>query len=142
LNKNEILSAIEKLLNDPEQNFVLSTLTADGYPDSRLMGNICDKSLQEIWFSCQTGTRKTDKIAANLKSSVYFTSDSITVWLYGEASVTRDEAIRHRVWNERMLRIYPNGADSPNLTIILFVPKKVRFRERPGDYLEFELQDI
>lgn len=139
LDKINILSTVQTLLNNPSQTFVLSTVTADGYPDSRLMGNICDKSLQEVVFTCQTGTRKTEEIAANAKSSVYFFTDAVSIWLYGEATVTRDEEVRKRIWNDRMLRIYSNGVDSPNLTVILFVPGRIRYREGRNDYVEFDL---
>jgi general stress protein 26 len=139
MNKEAAVSLAEKLMKNPDQNFVLSTLTTDGYPDSRLMGNICDKSVKEIYFTCRKGTRKIEEIEKNAKASVYFTSGDITVWIYGDATVTRDEAERKKIWNDRMLRIYSAGVDSPELTVIRFLPKKLRICERPRGYDEFEL---
>ncbi|HEY5466951.1 MAG TPA: pyridoxamine 5'-phosphate oxidase family protein [Clostridia bacterium] len=138
-NRDAILSKVESMLNAPEQTFVLSTLTEDGYPDAGLMGNICDKSLTEIYFTCQVGTRKTDEILKNPKSSVYFTADAVTVWLYGDATVTTEETVRRKIWNSRVLRIYPEGVDSPRLAVIRFVPGKLRFREKSVGYIEFDL---
>jgi general stress protein 26 len=101
---------------------------------------LCDKkTIKEIYFTCQTGSRKTDEMVKNSKSSVYFTSDLVTVWLYGDASVTRDEGVRKKIWNDNMLRIYTEGVDSPRLTIIRFVPKKIRIGEGMGGYGEFDL---
>ena len=140
MEKDTAISLIEKLMANPDQTFILSTLTDDGYPDSRLMGNICQKTIKEVYFTCQTGSRKTDEILNNPKSSVYFTIDhKTTVWLYGDASVTREEGVRKKVWNDRMLQIYSDGVDSPRLTVIRFVPKKVRISERMTPYFEFDL---
>ena len=140
MEKDAAISLIEKLMTNPEQTFILSTLTDDGYPDSRLMGNICQKSINEVYFTCQTGSRKTDELLNNPKSSVYFTVDNATtVWLYGDASVTREEGVRKKIWNDRMLRIYSDGVDSPRLTVIRFVPKKIRIREKMSAYVEFDL---
>jgi general stress protein 26 len=139
MNKEAAVSLAEKLMKNPDQNFVLSTLTTDGYPDSRLMGNICDKSVKEIYFTCRKGTRKIEEIEKNAKASVYFTSGDVTVWIYGDATVTRDEAERKKIWNDRMLRIYSAGVDSPELTVIRFLSKKLRICERPRGYDEFEL---
>ena len=139
MDKTTILTTVEKLLNKPDQTFILSTLTSDGYPDSRLMGNICEKSIEEVYFTCQTGSRKTIEIAQNAKCSVYFTCDTVTVWLYGEATVTTDADVRKKIWNDRMLRIYSAGVDSPNLTVIRFVPAKLRYREQMSGYIELDL---
>ncbi|NLZ92511.1 MAG: pyridoxamine 5'-phosphate oxidase family protein [Firmicutes bacterium] len=139
LDKEGIIALIEERLKEPKQQFVLSTLTADGYPDSRLMGNICDKTIDEVYFTCQTGSRKLEELDSNAKASVYFTFSGTTVWLYGNASYTRDEAIRKKIWNDRMLRIYPEGVDSPRLTVIKFETRKVRFSQKRNEYIEFEL---
>lgn len=139
MDKENALSKIEELLKKPEQTFVLSTLTDDGYPDSRIMGNICDKSIHEVYFTCRTGTRKTNEITKNPRASVYFTSDTITVWLYGDSSVTRDEGERKKIWNDKVLQLYSEGVDSPRLTVIRFVPKKVRILEKMSTYIEFDL---
>jgi general stress protein 26 len=139
MNKDAAVAIAEKLMKNPDQTFVLSTMTGDGFPDSRLMGNICGKTIKEIYFTCHTGTRKTDELVENPKSSVYFTAEEITVWVYGEATVTRDESERKKVWNERMLPIYPEGVDSPALTVIRFVPKRLRISEKYRGYDEFEL---
>lgn len=139
MDKHEILSTVERMLNDSDQLFVLSTLTQDGYPDSRIMGNLCDKSIHEIYFTCPTGTRKIDELAENPKASVYFNSGAVTVWLYGTATTTRDADARKKIWNDRVQSIYPEGVDSPRLNVVLFLPQKIRFRERTGEYIEFEL---
>ncbi len=137
--RKEIMTFIETQLNDPKQTFILSTLTADGYPDSRIMGNICDKSLDEVYFTCKKGTRKIEELAHNTRASVYFTFGEKTAWLYGEAVCTQDEKVRMQLWNDRMLPIYPNGAGSPELTIIKFTTKRIRFRSGRSDYVEFEV---
>ena len=137
--KDTIIAIIEKQFKHPEQQFVLSTMTADGFPDARLMGNICQKSMQEVYFTCQTGSRKTEEILHNSKSSVYFTFDGTTVWLYGHATVTRDESERSKIWNDRMLHIYKEGVDSPRLTVIKIVPTKIRFRAKTTNYIEIDL---
>ena len=139
MEKETVLAAAQKLLDDPSQLFILSTLTEDGYPDSRLMGNICEKTLKEVYFTCRTGTRKINQIKQNAMASVYFNKDNETVWLYGKATVTTEESIRRKIWNDRMLSIYPNGAESPNLVVIRFVPEKLRYRKNPEDYLELKL---
>ncbi len=120
--------------------FVLSTLTQDGFPDSRLMGNICEKSLAEVFFTCRTGTRKIEEMAENPKVSVYFTSGPVTVWLYGTATTTRDLNVRKKIWNDRMLSIYGEGVESPRLTVIRFLPQKIRFRGEAKEYIEFDLE--
>lgn len=139
MDKNEILSTVERLMNDPKQTFVLSTLTRDGYPDSRLMGNICEKTIREVYFTCRAGTRKIEEMVEDPKASVYFTSGPVTVWLYGTASATKDANARRKIWNDRMLSIYSEGVDSPQLTVICFLPQRIRFREKAGEYIEFEL---
>lgn len=141
MDKEYILSTVEKLLNNPEQLFILSTLTSEGYPDARLMGNICIKTIEEIYFTCQTGSRKIDELIENSKSSVHFTSDAVTVWLYGNATVTREESERRKIWNDKVLSIYHEGVDSPRLTVIQFVPKKIRFRKKTDSYVEFDLNN-
>ena len=139
MDKESIIKLIEERFKEPKQQFVLSTLTVDGYPDSRLMGNVCDKTIDEVYFTCQTGSRKLEELQNDAKASVYFTFAGTTVWLYGNASFTRDEAVRKKIWNERLLRIYPEGIDSPRLTVIRFATKKVRFSNKRNEYIEFDL---
>ncbi len=139
MEKSDILALAQRMLDDPKQTFILGTLTEDGYPDARLMGNICGKTLSEVYFTCPTGTRKIDELSGNPKSCLYFTSGEGTVWLYGEATATRDPAVRERVWDERMRGIYPEGPESPRLVIIRFVPERLRYRDRTSGYAEFDL---
>ena len=138
MNQTEILHEIDTLMENPEQIFILSTLTADGYPDSRLMGNICRKTAGEMIFTCQTGTRKIEELQHNEKASVYFTSGDVTVWMYGTAAATRDEETRKRIWDDRMFRVY-EGPDSPRLTVIVLRTKRIRYRKGKDAYIEFDL---
>ncbi len=138
MDKTEILHEIDTLMENPEQLFVLSTLTADGYPDSRIMGNICNKTVDEMFFTCQTGTRKIEELQHNEKASVYFTSGGVTVWMYGTATTTRDEETRKRIWDDRMLQIY-EGPESPRLTVIELKLKRLRYRKGRDTYIEFDL---
>lgn len=139
MTKEDAIAAIEARFSDDGQQFILATLTDDGYPDARIMGNICEKTMQEVYFTCRAGTRKIGELIKNPKSSVYFTKDGQTFWLYGEASVTKDESVRRHIWNDRMLPIYSEGPDSPLLTVIRFIPKKVRCLSRTDGYTEFSL---
>ena len=139
MDREALLCEMENRLKDPEQMFILSTLTSDGYPDARLMGNICGKTAREVFFTCRAGTRKIGEIAENPRSCVYFTCGDETFWLYGESSASAQRELRHGIWNERMRPVYPGGADSPDLTVIRFVPKKVRYRGKTGGYAEFSL---
>lgn len=139
MERDIILAKVDRLLKNPEQIFILSTLNDNGYPDARLMGNICGKTIHELYFSSRARTHKVGQIVQSSKSSVYFNAGNIIVWLYGDAFVTADESIRKRVWNNRMLLFYPDGVNSPELRIIRFVPQKIRYCENIGEYIEFDL---
>lgn len=140
MEEQEARSAMQRSFDDPEQLFILSTLAADGYPDARLMGNICAKTLRCVYFTCRAGTRKIGEIGRDPRACVTFASGSGTFWLYGDAGTTTAPEVRRQIWDERMRSIYPQGPDSPNLTVVRFIPKRARVLEAPGsDYLEFDL---
>ncbi|NLM21926.1 MAG: pyridoxamine 5'-phosphate oxidase family protein [Peptococcaceae bacterium] len=122
---------------------VLATIGENGFPSARTMRkNAMNKSLETIYFTTQTGSRKTKELAKNNKVSVHYYESGekghTCVFLEGEAQVTRDKSVREKLWTERSLRVYPEGVDDPRYTVIIVKPQKLRLA-MGKDSFEFSL---
>lgn len=141
MEKNEAIAKAEDLLKQVK-TIVLATQSEDGYPSPRIMmKNDKNTSVNTVYITTQTGSRKTKELEANSKTAVYYVAEdnSMNVWLTGEAIVTRDKEIREKLWTDYSPRVYPGGVDDPKYTVIVFTPKKLRVRTPGKEIFEYEL---
>ncbi|MCR4434848.1 MAG: pyridoxamine 5'-phosphate oxidase family protein [Clostridiales bacterium] len=139
MEKLQAIAKAEELISKV-RTLVLATQGLDGYPSARIMMNAGNKSINPVYFTCQTGSRKTQEIQKNNKASVYYVAEdnSVNVWLEGEAEVTRDKALREKLWQDYSPHVYPEGVDDPRYTVVVFTPRRLRV-SMAREVSEFEL---
>ena len=128
------------------QHAVLVTIDENGLPQPRtlwLPG--MDDDFTTYFVTCRK-MEKCQQIAANPKVCVFWTQAQEGqlgpgyVYLKGEASVTDDQALRYRFWNDELNQYFPGGKDDPDYVIIVIKPKELLVMDEmkyPLDKVEF-----
>jgi general stress protein 26 len=142
MEKEQAIAVAEGMLQRVP-TLVLATIGENGFPDARTMRkNAMNKTLDTIYFTTQTGSRKTAELAKNSKVCVHYYESgekgNTCICLEGEAEVTRDKSVREKLWTEASLRVYPEGVDDPRFTVIIVKPRKLRIASG-RDSFEFTL---
>ncbi len=117
----------------------LTTVDADGFPQTRAMFNLRNKerfpklallfkkqkSEFTIIFSTNTSSTKISDIARNPKVSVYYClpSESRGVMFGGEIEIVADTNLKKALWHEGWEWYYPGGFDDPDHSVIRLVPR-------------------
>ncbi|MHB9038094.1 MAG: pyridoxamine 5'-phosphate oxidase family protein [Armatimonadota bacterium] len=112
-------------------NAVFMTLDADGYPHPRTM---CTAGLDDdftVYFVTGKNLLKIKQIEANPKVCAFWSKgDGEAVgWDYalikGDASVSEDQALKNRFWNDDLRTYFPEGKEDPNYVVIVVKPKEL-----------------
>ena len=117
----------------------LTTIDSDGYPQTRAMFNLRNKSrfpnLIPIFedhhgdymmlFGTNTSSPKIDDLMNNPAVSVYFCDPTTSrgVMFGGDIEIVDDMTIKKGLWQEGWERYYLGGVDSPDYTVLRFFPK-------------------
>ena len=142
MEKAQAIATAEEILQRVS-TLVLATIGENGFPNARTMRkHAMNKSLETIYFTTETGSRKTKELTNNNKVCVHYYETGekghMCIFLEGEALVTRDKSVREKLWTETSLRRYPQGVDDPNYTVIIEKPQKLRLA-MGKDSFEFSL---
>jgi general stress protein 26 len=91
-----------------------------------------------FYFTTNTSSRKTARLAANPKACLYFYDASrfIGAMLIGTAAIVRDEASRAKVWRKGDELYYPQGINDPDYAVLKFTAHTLRYYSdlNPRDY--------
>lgn len=119
--KRTILSIIRTA-----ESVALSTIDSDGAPSTRAMLNLPDNTLEEIWFTTNTSSRKVEQIKKNSQGSAYFCLPMKWkgVLLKGTLTVVESLETKHEIWRPNWSIYYPIGVEDPDFTLLRLQPKK------------------
>jgi general stress protein 26 len=132
---------IEKAVNG-----ILVTLDDNGFPHPRTMWTAGLDDDFTVYFVTGRSLLKCRQIAANPKTTVFWTQaegESIG-WSYafvkGHASITDDQALRDRFWNDVLKDYFPAGKTDPEYVVLVIKPKELMVMDShkyPLDRVEF-----
>lgn len=112
-----------------------ATVTEDGAPWARYLVGSVDGDLQ---FTCCTftGSRKVAHIKANPQVHILaggrgLENTETYIHLAGTAEITRDKAMRDKLWHDG-LKNYFDGPDDPNYTIVIVTPTRIEVMGMAG----------
>ncbi|HNS23021.1 MAG TPA: pyridoxamine 5'-phosphate oxidase family protein [Sedimentisphaerales bacterium] len=138
---NEIRQTCLKLISDAPVCY-LTTLNADGYPNTTALGNLrCATEFPALadfqgeygdgftfFMSTDMRSQKIARIRANPKASVYVCDPKQTVGLTlaGEVEIVENRQIKDRLWQKDWTMFFPSGPQGPEYGIIKLVPRMAR----------------
>ena len=112
----------------------LGYIDKDGRPAIRRVFCAWHKGIGGHLISTNTSSGHVGLLSESPEACLYF-ADSETfegVCLTGRAVPTREEALRHLLWNEGDEKYYPQGADDPDYTIIEFTADRAEYYRYDG----------
>lgn len=120
---------------------MLTTVEADGSLASRPMYALEMDASGAIWFFTDSRSSKVEHLeAANLA----FTDvdDSTYVSLAGHGEIVTDRGHIERLWSPFARPWFPDGPDSPNLTLLKFVPHSANYWDAPNSKMVRAVSDM
>jgi general stress protein 26 len=121
-------------LVDRAQISMFTTMTEDGRHVSRPM------ALQEVefdgdlWFFAYADSAKVREIEVHPEVNVSFSNDKHSEWtsISGTASVVHDQAKAAELWSAPLKAWFPDGLDTPGLTLIKVHATSAEYWESPS----------
>lgn len=77
-----------------------------------------------LWFLSSHDSHKNDELEANPAVRLYFQASKRSGFLYldGHATISRDQARIHELWNFALKTWFTQGEDDPRITVIRVTP--------------------
>ena len=154
MEEKELKQECLKLMETAEGAY-LSTIDSNGFPQTRMMGNLRNKEqcrISEELFAGHnedfliymlTGhsSDKMQQIRANSKVSVYFCNSAQfhTLLLVGNAEEIDDMDLKKRIWQDEWKIHWPGGPEDPEFIILNLLPKWAKGWYKEGPF-EFKLK--
>ncbi len=117
----------------------LSTVSGDGWPNSRIMVNLrnheyvsnypFDTDNFETIFISLENSEKIKEIEQNNKVNILYYAPLIktrSLLIYGTIEIIRDDELKKKYINNRLLDALPRAVDFESLVILKFNPSKVK----------------
>jgi general stress protein 26 len=110
---------------------MMTTVAEDGSMSSRPMAVQDEPFHGTLWFLTRSTSDKVDEIDQDRHVTLTFAEpkDSKYITLKGRASVDRDQAKIHELWNPMYKAWFPEGEDDPQIAVL-------RVDVSEGDYWE------
>ncbi|MHC4260333.1 MAG: pyridoxamine 5'-phosphate oxidase family protein [Planctomycetota bacterium] len=137
MEEKEVKQECLKLMETAEGAY-LSTIDSDGFPQTRMMGNLRNKEqcrISEELFAGHdedfliymlTGhsSDKMQQIRANSKVSVYFCNCAQfhTLLLVGNVEEINDPDLKKKMWQDEWKIHWPGGAEDPEFVLLKLLP--------------------
>ncbi len=137
------------------QDAYFSTVDGDGFPQTRVMGNLRNKEQCQIAEELFAGhdedfliymltghsSDKMQQIRANSKVCVYFcnSAEFHTLLLVGNAEEIDDPDLKKRIWQDEWKIHWPGGAEDPEFIILKLLPEWAKGWYKEGPF-EFDLK--
>lgn len=107
-------------LVDRAQIAMFTTMTSTGQHVSRPMGLQEAEFDGDLWFFAYEDSTKVAEIGANPQVNVSFSNDKQSEWtsISGTAETVHDRARVDELWSPALKTWFPDGKDTPGLTLI------------------------
>ena len=113
---------ITKLMDEADLSMI-SSIDADGYPNSKAMLPPRKREgIKKIYFSTNTSSIRVEQFRANPKGSVYF-FDKVSfrgVMLIGLVEILEDPASKEMIWRPGDHLYYPLGVTDSDYCVLCF----------------------
>jgi general stress protein 26 len=144
MKKIEILAGTQKIaeahdLMDRSDAAILSTIDENGFPATRAMLNLRNKSsypslcdfmskTNMIYFTTNTSLSKVRQIQKNPNGCVYFfiPSEFSGLTIQGTLEIITDRSIKSSLWQNGWTMYYTSGIDDPEYTIFRLKPVAIK----------------
>ena len=154
MDEKELKKACLKLM-ETEDAVYLSTISEDGFPHTRMMGNLRNeqqcKVAKElfaghdedfmIYMLTGSSSPKMKQIRANPKVSVYYGNfkELHTILLVGTIEEIDDLDLKQKIWQDEWKIHWPGGAEDPEFVLLKLLPDSAKgwYKEAP---IEFSLK--
>ncbi|WP_432663983.1 pyridoxamine 5'-phosphate oxidase family protein [Wukongibacter baidiensis] len=117
---DKLLKKAAKLMSEAE-TATLSSIDENGYPRAVEMSNAKTESLNVIYFSTGTDSRKVKHYKTNPKAGVSYNNG---ISLIGEIEIVEDEEIKKELWQDWYIKHFPKGVTDPNYCVLRFTSKE------------------
>ncbi len=150
----EIKEKCLKLMETADAAY-LSTIDSDGFPQTRVMGNLRNKEQcriaeelfaehnEDFLIYMITGhsSDKMQQIRGNSKVSVYFCNSAQfhTLLLVGSVEEIDDLDLKKRIWQDEWKMHWPGGPEDPEFIILKLLPEWAKGLHKEGAF-EFKLK--
>ena len=134
---------------------ILTDIGSDGYPQSRAVFNLRNKSQYPplahlfegheqdfmVLIGTNTSSVKVAELQANPKSCLYYCipEQFHGMMLVGAIEIVQEDEMRKRLWMEGWERYYPLGYSDPDYTVLRMFPRYASGWYHSGKF-EFDLQ--
>ncbi|MHC4463511.1 MAG: pyridoxamine 5'-phosphate oxidase family protein [Planctomycetota bacterium] len=142
-------------LTEVVQEAYLSTVDGDGFPQTRVMGNLRNKEQCQIAEELFAGhdedfliymltghsSDKMQQIRANSKVSVYFcnSAEFHTLLLAGDVEEIDDPELKKQIWQDEWKIHWPGGPEDPEFILLKLLPEWAKGWYKEGAF-EFKLK--
>lgn len=116
----------------------LTTIGADGYPHTRALFNLRNKTAfprqaallgkhndeLRVYFSTNTSSTKVREITSNPRVAVYYCDPQHIhgLMLRGDMAIVEETAVKDALWNDGWERYYPKGRSDPDYCVLSLRP--------------------
>ena len=121
---HEILSAFRTAM--------FTTLGADGIPHARPMHVSDIGSDNQVWFFTGISSEKVKEIQADPTVGITMQGGGKFLSLTGKASVVQEQNKIDSLWKEQYKVWFPEGKDSPNVTLLVVDPESGEYWDNSG----------
>lgn len=145
MNDKDIRARARNII-DSAVNGVLMTLDEEGYPHPRTMWTAGMDDDFTIYFVTGRPLLKCRQIEANPRVCIFWTQveDHTIGWNYallkGNATISDDQTLRDRLWNDALREYFPEGPESSEYVVLIVKPKELMVMDShryPLDRVEF-----
>ena len=134
LTRSQAIEKISELTKDI-RIAMLSTVTPKGTIHSRPMATQEAEFEGELLFLTRQESSKTDEIAHQSQVAVNYvdSKNQRFVYLSGIASLSKDRATIHQLWNPLYKAWFPEGEDDPQIIVIRVSVNHAEYWEAPAN---------
>lgn len=119
-------------LIDEFQTAMLVTSSLEGKPRARPMAIAGHAEGALLYFATRVESEKLDEILQQPEVAITMQKDDCFLSLSGRARLETDVQLARELWKTAMEVWFPEGADDPDLTLILFNPEYAEYWDRSG----------
>jgi general stress protein 26 len=140
------IQARARQIIDKAVNGILSTVDENGFPHPRTMWTAGLDDDFTVYFVTGRSLLKCRQIQANPRVSVFWTqTENETIgWNYAflkaHATISDDQALRDRFWNDVLKEYFPTGSTDPEYVVLVLKPVELMVMDShkyPLDKVEF-----
>ncbi|MCO7218282.1 pyridoxamine 5'-phosphate oxidase family protein [Klenkia sp. PcliD-1-E] len=123
---------------------MLTTMTADGTHVSRPMALQEAEFDGDLWFFAHEDSAKVRQLRATPSVNVSFSDDGHHTWtsIAGTAQVVHDRAKAEQLYTKVLQAWFPQGLDTPGLTLIRIQADSAEYWEGPTSTVSYALQTL